>query len=73
MSMKGEGMSENTPTPETPLQFNTAEYSGSLPAVTICAACKSPLTQSYYTANKADLMRVLPRPVQGPFWRPGRL
>ncbi len=55
MSMKGEGMSENTPTPETPLQFNTAEYSGSLPAVTICAACKSPLTQSYYTANKAVL------------------
>ncbi len=48
-------MSDEARPPSTPLQFDKAEYSASTPAASTCTACKSPLTQNYYVANKAIL------------------
>jgi hypothetical protein len=47
-------MSEFTPPPSTPLQFDTAEFT-SAPAAPLCSACKRPVVQSYFLANKAIL------------------
>lgn len=49
-----ESTSENL-LPATPLQFDTAEYVASQPAEPMCSVCKRPITQTYYTANKAVL------------------
>ena len=60
---KEKTMSENVPTPPPPLQFDTAEYSASQAPTATCAACKRPLTPSYYTANKT----IICEPCHGQF------
>lgn len=48
-------MSDNAPSTPAAMQFEKAEYAAAQPSGPACSACKTPITQVYYTANTAVL------------------